>query len=79
MEQLQKLFPIPYKVEKGDLTNFLIILIAFVVVCALFGVLIGLLSRIPVLGVIFTIIGSLVDLYGLVGIVLCILRFIGTI
>lgn len=79
MEQLQKLFPIPYKVEKGDLTNFLIILIAFVVVCALFGVLIGLLSHIPVFGVIFTIIGSLVDLYGLVGIVLCILRFIGTI
>ena len=51
----------------------------FIVVCAVFGILIGVLSSIPVLGIIFMIVGSLVNLYGLVGIVLCILRFCGVI
>ncbi|CDC64343.1 unknown [Clostridium sp. CAG:448] len=79
LEQLQKLWPIPFKVEKGNLTNFIVTLIIFIVVCAVFGILIGVLSSIPVLGIIFMIVGSLVNLYGLVGIVLCILRFCGVI
>jgi hypothetical protein len=47
------------------------------VITAVVGVLIGVLSAIPILGIIFWIIGSLMELYTIVGIVLCVLNFLG--
>lgn len=75
MEFLQKLWPTPFKIKKGDLASFLIQLIIFVVLTAVFGVLIGILAAIPIVGIIFSIVGSLMGLYTLIGVVLCILRF----
>jgi hypothetical protein len=43
------------------------------VVC---GFVIGLLVKIPVIGILFTLVGSLVGLYALVGIVLTILVYL---
>ena len=38
--------------------------------------MIGLLVKLPIIGIIFTLVGSLVGLYALVGIVLSILVFV---
>jgi hypothetical protein len=47
------------------------------VVCAVVGWLIGVLAGIPVLGLIFKLLGALIEIYGFVGIVLCVLKFLG--
>ena len=76
MNTLKKLWPTPFKIEKGNLASFIIQLIIFVVICAVVGVLIGVLSSIPIIGVIFWILGSLMELYSIIGIVLCVLVFL---
>ena len=77
MDILKRFWPLPFKVKKGDLGSFLIQLILFIIVCAVAGLVIGLLAKIPVIGIIFSIIGSLIGIYGFIGIVVCILRFLG--
>ena len=76
MDMLKKLWPTPFKIERKNLSSFLIQLIIFIVVCAVVGVLIGVLSAIPIIGIIFWIVGSLLEIYSLVGIVLCVLVFL---
>ena len=39
--------------------------------------LIGLLAAIPVIGILFGLVGSLLGIYNIVGIVLCVLKFLG--
>jgi hypothetical protein len=79
MDTLKKLWPTPFKIKEKDITSFLIQLIIFLVICAVIGWLIGILAGIPIIGIIFSLIGALVEIYGLVGIVLCVLKFIGSI
>ena len=79
MDMLKKLWPTPFKIERKNLTSFLVQLISFIVVCAVVGVLIGVLSSIPILGIIFWIVGSLLEIYSLVGVVLCVLVFLDVI
>ena len=79
MDTLKKLWPTPFKIKEKDIASFLIQLIIFLVICAVAGAVIGLLAKIPLLGIIFPIIGALVEVYGLVGIVLCVLKFIGAV
>lgn len=79
MDTLKKLWPTPFKIKEKDIASFLIQLIIFLVICAVAGAVIGLLAKIPLLGIIFSIIGALVEIYGLVGIVLCVLKFIGAV
>ena len=47
MDFLKTLWPTPFKIERKNLSSFLIQLIIFIVVCAVVGVLIGVLSAIP--------------------------------
>ena len=77
MDLIKKLWPLPFKVKKGDIGSFAVQLILFIVVCAVVGFLIGILAKIPVLGIIFSILGGLVEIYGIAGIVICVLRFLG--
>ena len=79
MDTLKKLWPTPFKIKEKDITSFLIQMIIFLVICAVIGWLIGILAGIPIIGIIFSLIGALVEIYGLVGIVLCVLKFIGSI
>ena len=79
MDILRKFWPTPFKVQKGDIASFIIQLVIFVVICAVVGWAISLLAGIPVIGIIFTLAGSLMEIYGLVGIVLCVLKFLGII
>ena len=77
MDSLKKIWPTPFKIKKGDLKSFLIQLIIFIVVCAVVGVLIGVLAKIPIVGIFTWILGILLEVYSIVGIVLCILKFFG--
>jgi hypothetical protein len=79
MDFLKKLWPTPFKIERKNLVSFLVQLIIFLVICAVVGVLIGVLSSIPIVGIIFWIVGSLMELYSIIGVVLCILVFLDVI
>lgn len=79
MDFLKTLWPTPFKIKKGSIGSFLVQLIIFLVITAVVGWLIGLLSAIPIVGIVFGIVGSLMGIYSLVGVVLCILKFIGVV
>lgn len=79
MNLLKMLWPTPFKIQKGNVVSLVIQLVIFVVLCALVGWLIGVLAGTPIIGVIFSIIGGLMELYGLIGIILCVLKFLGTV
>ena len=79
MDFMKTLWPTPFKIKKGDLASFLIQLIIFLVMTAVAGVVIGFLSGIAIVGVIFSILGSLLGVYSLIGVVLCILVFCGVV
>lgn len=77
MDMLKKYWPTPFKIKEKDIKSFVIQLLIFVVICAVIGWLISVLAGIPIIGIVFSIIGALFELYGLVGIVLCVLQFLG--
>ncbi len=79
MNLLRMLWPTPFKIQKGNVVSLVVQLVIFVVLCALVGWLIGLLASTPIVGVIFGIVGGLLELYGLIGIILCVLKFLGTV
>lgn len=77
MDLLKMIWPTPFKIQKGNVVSLVIQLVIFLVICAVVGWLIGLLASTPVVGVIFGIVGGLMGLYSLIGIVLCVLKFLG--
>ena len=81
MDLLRKIWPTPFKIEKGNIASFLIQLIIFLVVTTIAAAVVGFLASIKIIGFdfIFGTIGSLMGVYGLVGIVLCVLKFLGTV
>ena len=76
MELLKTLWPTPFKITPKDLKSFLVQLIIFVVVIVVISILIGILAKIPILGIIFRILGGLIDLYATIGVILCVLKFL---
>lgn len=76
MDFLKTLWPTPFKIRPKDVVSFVIQLVIFIVICAVIGILIGVLAGIPIVGIIFSIVGALVELYGLIGIVLSVLVFL---
>lgn len=77
MNLIKQVWPTPFKVKEKDITSLIIQLVILLVVCAIAGAIIGLLAGIPIIGILFSIVGSLVGIYGLIGIVLCVLKFLG--
>ena len=77
MDFLKKAWPTPFKIKDKDVVSFLIQLIIFIVICAVVGFLIGILAKLPIIGIVFSLVGGVVELYGLIGIVLCVLKFLG--
>jgi len=74
MDILKKYFPHAFKAT--ELNAFIITLIIYILIDVVCGFVIGLLAKIPVLGIIFGLLGSLVGLYALIGVVLSILVFV---
>ena len=79
MDFLKNLWPTPFKIKRGNLVSFIVQLIIFLVICAVAGALISILAKIWLIGIIFIAVGSLVELYGFIGIVLCILKYFAVI
>ena len=77
MDLLKKFWPTPFKIKEKNIVSFIIQLVIFLVITAVIGWLIGILSAIPVIGLIFGLVGSLIGIYNLVGIILCVLKFLG--
>lgn len=76
MDFIKKLWPTPFKIKKGDIASLLIQVIIFLVVCAVLGWLIALFAKIPIIGIVFGLLGSLMEVYSFVGLVLCVLKFL---
>lgn len=74
MDMVKKFFPNAFKAK--ELSSFIVALVIYVLIDVVCGFVIGLLAKIPVLGIIFSLLGSIVGLYALVGIVLSILVFV---
>lgn len=77
MDLLKKFFPLSFRAKKEDVPSFVIALILYAVLLVVGGFVIGLLSHLPLLGILFALLGSLFDLYGLCGVALTILYFVG--
>ncbi len=73
MDFLKKFWPRAFKAD--DVATMIINIIIYLVVGAIAGLLIGILSNIPVVKLVTGIAGALVDIYCLVGIVLSVLKF----
>lgn len=74
MDILKKVFPHAFKAT--EVAAFVITLIIYALVAIVGGFVISLLVKLPIIGIIFTLVGSLVSLYALIGIVLSILVFV---
>lgn len=74
MDLLKKLFPISFKYA-DTVANLIIGILIYVVGGAVAGAIIGWLSLIPIVGLIFSLVGSLLGIYCLAGIVIEVLLF----
>lgn len=74
MDMLKKYFSHAFKAN--DVKSFIIALIIYAVIAFVGGLILGLLAAIPILGIIFSIIGWLLEIYITVGVILSILVFV---
>ena len=70
---LKTLFPQAYKAK--DLGALIVALIVYIVIDFVCGLIIGLLSALPLIGFLFSIIGWAIGVYAFVGIILSLLVF----
>ena len=77
MDMVKKLWPTPFKIAEKNVVSFIVQLVIFLVVCAVVGWLVSILAGVPVLGIIFSLVVALLEIYGFVGIILCVLKFLG--
>ncbi len=73
MDILKKLFPFSF--GSKDVASLVIKIIIYLVVGAVFGFVIGILARIPIVNLLTGLVGALVEIYILAGIVITILDY----
>ena len=73
MDQLKKFFPWSFKAT--DIKSLIVAIIIYIIIGFVGGLIIGLLSAIPAIGLLFKLVGSLLELYTLAGVILAILFF----
>lgn len=74
MDLLKKVYPNAFKAT--ELKDLIIALVIYVLIDVVCGFVIGLLAKIPLIGILFSILGSVIGLYALVGIILSVLVFV---
>lgn len=74
MDKLKLLFPISFKYA-DSVANLIIGILIYVVGSAIAGVILGWLSILPIVGLIFSLVGSVLGIYCLAGIVVEVLLF----
>lgn len=75
MATLKKFFPLAFK-EKKDIGALIVNILLHILGDVVAGLVIGLVSKLPLIGWIFGLLGGLVGLYFTVGIVLSILDYL---
>ena len=73
MDMLKKIFPDAFCAK--EVNSFIVTLLIYGIGSFLIGLVLSLLAKIPLVGIIFSLIGYVVGLYALVGIVLAVLVF----
>ena len=74
VDLLKKFYPNAFKSK--ELNSFIIALVIYVLIDVICGFVIGFLVKVPLVGIIFSILGSVIGLYALIGIILSILVFV---
>ena len=74
MDMLKKIFPLSFQ-SKPDIASLVINILIQLVVSAVAGWVISIVASIPLIGIIFGLVGSLVGLYFLAGIVISLLDY----
>ncbi len=74
MDTVKKIFPQAFTAT--EVKPFVVALVIYLLIDIVCGFVIGLLAKIPILGIIFGLLGSVVGLYALAGVVLSILVFL---
>ena len=77
MDFIRSLWPTPFKIKKGNAVSFIVQLCIFLIICFLLGWLFSILNDLPIIGIVFGIVGGLMGIYSFVGVILCILCFLG--
>ena len=77
MDMLKKYWPLSFKVGEKDVASLIIQIVILALICIVVGFLISIVALIPIVGILAGLVGALVELYGFVGIVLCVLKFLG--
>ncbi len=75
MDMLKKIFPISFSFA-DTLVNLVVGILVYVVGSAAVSVVLGLLAKIPLLGIVFSIINWIVGVYAFVGLVLLVLVYL---
>lgn len=73
MEILKKAFPLSFQAK--DLAQLIIYCLIYIVVGTVLGFLISILAKIPILGLIFTLVSSLVEIYIAAGLIILFLYY----
>lgn len=76
MEKLLPLFPLNKTVQPSEIASLVKVIVIYVIAAAVLGLLLGVLSGIPVVGLLVGIVSTLVWIYEVVGIVIAIMTFI---
>ena len=78
MDLLKKFWPMSFNLKEKEVKPFVVTLVIYVVAGFIAGVLLGILGliKLPLLGVILGLVGTVVDVYCTAGIVFAILKFV---
>ena len=75
METLRKFWPWSFRMEKGNVKKLVWTVVIYVLVGVGIGIVLGLLSFIPYVGILTSIVGYICDLYLTAGVVFCFLNY----
>lgn len=73
MELLKQLWPFSFQTK--NVSDLIIKVVLHVIFAALFSILVGVLSKVVVINVIMAIIGTIADIYLLIGLILLFLNY----
>lgn len=75
MDTLKKIFPLSFKFV-DSVANLIIGILIYLIGDIVAGAVIGLLAKLPLIGILFGLVGSLIGLYCLAGIVILVLVYL---
>lgn len=75
MDMLKKIFPLSFSFA-DTLVNLVVGIVIYLVVPAVASVILGLLAKIPLLGILFAVVNWVIGIYAFVGLVLLVLVYL---